>query len=637
MASNPVEHFLKLLKLLSMEQDEDLSQYQKKMLSTSFKERRANGVLWHPCLVEERNYDTGERLIIKIRKPKEHNYIHGFTSGKLVEIFPSSNESDSLKGVINKVREDVMFITLNADSFPNWVDYGKLGAQLLFDDKSYKEMKWALNELIKTESKKLLDLQDKILGFKAPCFKPYSYSSLSNLNESQQSAVSKVLGAEDFAIIHGPPGTGKTTTLVESIREVLKKESQVLVCAPSNAAVDLLTEKLSEQGVSTVRIGHPARVDEDILSQTLESKIAQHPDFKLLKDIKRKAEEYFKLGGKWKRNFGQSEREQRKILIQEARNLKKDADRIHSGIVEDILFSTRVITTTLIGANHSKLNGIHFTTCFIDEAGQALEPASWIPIIKSDKVIFAGDHLQLPPTVKSFKAGNAGLKETLFEKAIKVQKADVLLKEQYRMHEKIMTFPSNQFYEGVLKANDKNAQKKIFINDSVIEYIDTAGTGFYESQHPETKSSYNQEEAKLLFKHLKNYLEKIYSEGYDLPLSIGVISPYKAQVELLKKLLGTSGIEPNIQNRITINTIDGFQGQERDLIYISLVRSNESGEIGFLSDERRMNVALTRAQRKLVVLGDSATITVKNKFYNEFIDYIHEIHAYKSAFELMYD
>jgi len=301
------------------------------------------------------------------------------------------------------------------------------------------------------------------------------------------------------------------------------------------------------------------------------------------------------------------------------------------------LFKTRVITTTLIGANHSKLKGIYFSTCFIDEAGQALEPACWIPIIKSNKVIFAGDHLQLPPTIRSIKASNLGLKETLFEKATKVQEANVVLTEQYRMHEKIMTFSSNQFYKGVLKAHHKNAKKKMSPDDSVLEFIDTAGTGFFELQHLETKSSYNPEEAKLLFKHLNIFTEELLIQGYDLPESIGIISPYKAQIEFLRNLLDTSKINLNIKNRITVNTIDGFQGQERDLIYISLVRSNESGEIGFLSDERRMNVALTRAKRKLVVVGDSGTIAAKNKLYNRFIDYVHEIDAYKSAFEFTYD
>ena len=637
MASNPTEHFIKMTKLLSVEKEEDLSQYQKKMQSTSFKERRANGVLWYPCDVEERNYDAGERLILKIKKPKEHKHAHSFSSGKLVEIFPSSDEAQSLKGVINKVKEDTMFLTLNSDDFPKWIEYGKLGIQLLFDDRSYKEMKWALNELLVTDSRRLIELQKKILGFDKPYFDETNHSAFSNLNESQKNAVAKILSAKDFAIVHGPPGTGKTTTLVEAIREVLKKEAQVLVCAPSNAAVDLLTEKLSQQGISTVRIGHPARVDEYILNHTLESKVAQHKDFKLLKDLRKKAEEYFKLGGKWKRNFGNSEREQRKILLQEARNLKRDAERIQNGILEDVLFSTRVIASTLVGANHPKLKDVKFTTCFIDEAGQALEPASWIPIIKSNRVIFAGDHLQLPPTVKSYRAGKEGLKETLFERAIAGNNTDVLLNEQYRMNEKIMNFSSKQFYKGILKANENNAHQKIFPKDIPFEFIDTSGTGFFESQHPETKSSFNKEEVNLILKHLKKYLDEVKSCGYEPPESIGIISPYKAQIELLNKTLESNIFEKDVCRKITVNTVDGFQGQERDMVYISLVRSNESGEIGFLSDERRMNVALTRAKRKLVVIGDSGTIAAKNKFYNDFLDYVNEIDAYKSAFELLYD
>ena len=637
MASNPTNHFINLLRLLSLEEDEDLSQYQKKIQSTSYKERRANGVLWYPCIVEDQNNDSGERLILKIRKSEDHLYNHSFSSGKLVQIFNYSDETESLNGVINKVKDNIMFVTLNADDFPNWINYRKIGIQLLFDDKSYKEMRWALHKLIETRSARLGELQEKILGFAVPSFVQQTYSGLSVLNESQKDAVSKVLSAQDFAIIHGPPGTGKTTTLVEAIKEVLKKEAQVLVCAPSNAAVDLLTEKLSQQGISTVRIGHPARVDEDILNQTLESKIARHKDFKLLKEVKKKAQEYFKLGGKWKRNFGNSEREQRKIMLQEARSLKKDADRIHNDILDDVLFSTRVITATLVGANHPKLKTFKFTTCFIDEAGQALEPASWIPIIKSDKVIFAGDHLQLPPTVKSFKAGEKGLKETLFEKVIKGNKGSVLLNKQYRMNEKIMAFSSKQFYNGILKANQNNAHQKIFPKDNVVEFVDTSGTGFFESQHSETKSLYNKEEANLIFKHLNIYIEEVCSSGYEYPESIGIISPYKAQIELLTKILDSSDLDLRIKNRITINTVDGFQGQERDAVYISMVRSNDSGEIGFLSDERRMNVALTRAKKKLVVIGDSGTVAAKNKFYNNFLDYIHEIDAYRSAFEYMYD
>lgn len=634
MTLNPVEHFINLINLLAQEKDEDLAQYQSKMQSTSIKERRANGVLWSPCSVEERKYDSGERLIIRVKRPKEHQYNHSFSNGKLVEVFSTNDHTQSLKGVVNRVKDDFMMVTLNADDFPNWIEYGKLGVQLLFDDRSYKEMQWALNELVETESTRLLELVKKILGYEKPRFRESSYSNLSHLNKSQQEAVAKVLGAEDFAIIHGPPGTGKTTTLVEAIHETLKKESQVLVCAPSNAAVDLLTEKLIRQGVSVVRIGHPARVDEEILNQTLESKIAQHSDFKLLKELRKRAEEYFKLGGKWKRNFGQTEREQRKMLLQEARTLKKDAERIHNTIIEDVLFSTRVIASTLVGVNHLRLKSMTFTTCFIDEAGQALEPASWIPIIKSNRVVFAGDHLQLPPTVKSFEAGEKGLKETLFEKAIQRNQADVLLNEQYRMHEQIMSFSSRMFYSNVLKANETNAQKSVFPNDKPVEFIDTAGTGFFETQHPETKSSYNEDEAHLLFTHFETYLTEVINHGYDLPESVGIISPYKAQVDFITKMVDESDF--HFKRKITVNTIDGFQGQERDVIYISLVRSNEVGEIGFLSDERRMNVALTRAKRKLVVIGDSATIASKNKFYNAFLDFVNEIGAYRSAFEFLY-
>ncbi len=636
MASNPTDHFINLLNLLAQEKDEDLAQYQRKMQSTSFKERRANGVLWHPCDIFDRKYDAGERLIIQVKRPREHQYNHGFSSGKLVEVFASGDEGEKLKGVVNKVKDDTMFITINSDDFPNWVEHGRVGVQLLFDDRSYKEMQWALNECIKTESKRLQELQRKILGLETPLFLDAKFSSVSPLNKSQQKAVANILGAQDFAIIHGPPGTGKTTTLVESIQETLKKESQVLVCAPSNAAVDLLTEKLKQQGVSVVRIGHPARIDEEILNQTLESKIAQHQDFKLLRDLRKRAEEYFKLGGKWKRNFGHAEREQRRMLLAEARSLKKDADKTHDDIVEDVLFSTRVIACTLVGANHPKLRGIKFTTCFIDEAGQALEPASWIPIIKSNRVVFAGDHLQLPPTVKSYEAGEKGLKETLFEKAIKGNQADVLLAEQYRMNEQIMNFSSKEFYKGILKANENNAHQTVFPADQPVEFLDTAGTGFFEAQHPETKSSFNQEEGNLIFKHLAAYLAQVNESGYDLPESIGIIAPYKAQVELITKMVDEIDLGTNVRSLITVNTVDGFQGQERDMIYISMVRSNETGEIGFLSDERRMNVALTRAKRKLIVIGDSGTIASKSKFYNRFLDYISEIEAYRSAFELIY-
>jgi ATP-dependent RNA/DNA helicase IGHMBP2 len=281
-----------------------------------------------------------------------------------------------------------------------------------------------------------------------------------------------------------------------------------------------------------------------------------------------------------------------------------------------------------------KLKGIKFDTVFIDEAAQGLEPATWIPILKANRVIFAGDHQQLPPTVKSFGAADIGLRTTLFEKAIKRNSADVMLHEQYRMNEQIMKFSSTHFYKGALTANKLVAKWKIFADDSALEFIDTAGTGFEETLNPESRSTYNKEEAQLLVNHIKEYLPML-SEGTRSEMSIGIITPYRAQVECLTEVLGDSEIPDDIRNRLKINTVDSFQGQERDVIYISLVRSNDKGEIGFLSDERRMNVAMTRAKKKLVIIGDSATIC-RNKFYAKLFDYVNETGAYRSAFELLY-
>lgn len=636
MAINPRIDFSALLHLLQQEKDEDLAQFQKKMQSTSLKERRAKGVLWFPCNLFEQKHDTGERLIISVKRPKEHSFSHSFSNGKLVEVFPVSDENTVLRGVVNRVKEDTITVTINADDFPQWLKFSQIAVQLLFDDRTYFEMQEALKHLMLTEDARLIELQKKFYGEIPLMVNQDAYVAPNHLNKSQSEAVAKVVSANDIAVVHGPPGTGKTTTLVEAIKQVLFTETQVLVCAPSNTAVDLLAEKLTQEGVSVVRIGHPARVTDELLNQTLEAKVAQHQDYKLLKDLKKRSEEYFKMAGKWKRSFGSAEREQRKIMLTEARSLKKDAERTHNDIVDDVLFSARVVATTLVGANHKRLKRAKFPVCFIDEAGQALEPACWIPIIKSKKVVFAGDHKQLPPTVKSYEAGKAGLNYTLFERAINNLNADVLLTEQYRMHETIMNFSSREFYDGLLVANERNKLAKVYPSDTPLEFIDTAGTAFFEQQHPDTKSSFNPDEADLMIKHLQLYTAEVLNAGYDLPESIGIISPYKAQIGLIKLKLETSDLAAELLKKITVNTIDGFQGQERDVIYISLVRSNEKGEIGFLGDERRMNVALTRAKRKLVVIGDSATLAVRNKFYDRFLDFVQLNNAHKSAFEFMY-
>ena len=638
MSQSQIQEELKnLVQLLAREKEEDLEQYRKKMLGTSLKERRSQGVCWYPVHLGRTKFDAGERLIVKVSRPPEHTDAHLFQSGKLVSLFSSAggmgDYDDQVSGVVNNVTKQDMLITLNADDLPQWIHHGQLGVQLLFDENAYREMDKTLSTLIKTKEERLVQLKQILLGDRTASFDQNSVVPDLGLNVSQNEALALVHNAQDVAIIHGPPGTGKTTTLVQAIMETLKTEQQVMVCAPSNAAVDLLAEKLGEQKIEVLRIGHPARVNEEILSKTLDAKIAHHRDFKDLKDMRKKADELFSLASKYKRSYGSAERTQRRAIKAEAHKLKDDAKLLEFYIVNDIMVKTQVIACTLVGANNSTLKGMTFQTVFIDEAAQALEPASWIPILKSHRVIFAGDHCQLPPTIKSFEAAKEGLEVTLFEKAIQRNKADVMLQEQYRMNEKIMGFSSRFFYKDELMANEFVKNWKIYPEDQEVEFVDTVGTGFYEAVDKETRSSFNEEEADLLIKHLRQYLEQLDTMGkVDEVGNIGIISPYKAQTTLIAEKLNEAGMEPEIQEKINVNTVDSFQGQERDVVYISLVRSNEKGEIGFLSDTRRMNVAITRAKKKLVVIGDSGTIG-QHPFYEQFLDYINEMEAYRSAFE----
>lgn len=639
--SKNIQEELKLqVQLLHQEKEEDLRQYRLKMSSTSLKERRKAGVCWYPVDLNKTRFDAGERLIVKVSRQPEHTDAHLFQSGKLISMF-SNNTGDSqheeaVSGVVNSVTKTDMHITLNVDDVPQWVHHGQLGIQLLFDENAYREMEKALFKVIKSKGDRIEELKNVILGTTAARFDNQEVIRDIGLNDSQNEALRLVHNAQDVAIIHGPPGTGKTTTLVHTIAETLKSEKQVMVCAPSNAAVDLLTDRLGQQNIEVLRIGHPARVHEDILNKTLDAKIANHDDFKSLKDMRKQSEEYFKLASKYKRNFGHAEKAQRRAIKAEALKLKDAANNLEYYIINDIVAKTQVIACTLVGSTNSYIKGMSFGTVFIDEAAQAMEAATWIPILKAQRVIFAGDHCQLPPTIKSYEAAKKGLEVTLFEKAIDRNEADVMLSIQYRMHEQIMNFSSRTFYKNNLTADAMVKDWKVFGEDSVVEFIDTAGCAFYEAVDKETRSSFNEEEADIVMKHLIEYLGSLDSMERQEDLeSVGIVSPYKAQTALLSEKLLVSGLAPDTAKKVQVNTVDSFQGQERDVIYISLVRSNDKGEIGFLKDTRRMNVALTRARKKLVVIGDSATIG-QHSFYEKFLDYIHEIDAYRSAFELMY-
>lgn len=623
--------------LLQIEKDEDHQQYHHALSGTSLHDRRKAGVCWYPVTTDKSRIDQGERLLIKVSRPIEHRESHSFQSGKPVALFSHteghSTQPVTVNGVINQVNDRDMIITLQVDELPDWMGDGKLGVQLLFDETSYNEMERAMRLVIESEAPDIVRLRQILLGDGVAGFNPWNMVTSPLLNESQNRAMQNVVTATDVAIIHGPPGTGKTTTLVQSIIQTLKHDNQVLVCVPGNVAVDLLVEKLAAEGIDVVRMGHPARVTPQVLSHTLDARVANHASFKELKYVKRRAQEVREQAMKFKRNFGHDEREQRRQLFAEADALRDEAGQLSFYITNDIITHAKVIASTLVGASHPLLRSRRFRTVFIDEAAQALEPACWIPILKAQRVIFAGDHCQLPPTIKSQKAAKGGLENTLFEKAIARNSADVMLELQYRMNEAIMGFSARYFYRDLLRAVPQVAQHTVFNEDAPFEFIDTAGCGFTEIQLHHPPGINNPEEAALLVRHLTQYADLVSLNGMALDeVSWAVISPYKAQTNLLRELL--DGSELMQAGTLSVNTVDSFQGQERDVVYICLARSNDTGTIGFLSDIRRMNVAMTRARKKLVIIGDSATLG-NHPFYSQMLDYVEQIGAYRSAWEWM--
>jgi len=415
------------------------------------------------------------------------------------------------------------------------------------------------------------------------------------------------------------------------------------VCSSSNTAVDLLTEKLHKENIKVLRLGNPAKVSEEVLMNTLDSKVAAHVSYKDLKKYRKTAEEYFRMAGKYKRTFGREEREQRQLLYQEARKILAEARVLEDFITHEQFSNAQVIACTPVVSASRHMRDKQFSTLFMDEAAQALEPMSWIPISRSNRVIFAGDHFQLPPTVKSKKAEAEGLAETLFERCMQLPGVSIMLERQYRMHEQIMHYSNQTFYGGNLIADALVRNHHLGINlddekvNAALNFIDTAGCSYDEQLNPESLSICNPDEAVLLLKHLKLLLAHYFKSEGALPgLTVGIISPYKEQVNYINLLLDSDEELKSYPAKIVVKTVDGFQGQERSVIYISLVRSNSTGEIGFLNDIRRMNVALTRAQKKLVVIGDSATLA-KYPFYKNFIDYAEEINSYQSAWEFLGD
>lgn len=630
---NELQELTDILELLKIEKKEDFEQHRKLMDSLSPEQRRAKGLAWYPLNVVQQGYTIGERAFVVVERTQGKGQEHQFRSGKTVRFYTQQAgvHNPERNGVIYYVDKDKMRIILNTRDLPDWMGFGQLAVDILFDERTYLEMEKAMQRVISAPKGRLQELRAVFLGLKQPQFLPIEHPiNLIELNPSQNQAVNQILAAQDVAVIHGPPGTGKTTTLVQAIKLLAEREKTVLVTAPSNTAVDLLSEKLAEQDLRVVRIGNISRVDESILRHTLEYQISQHPESKNVKKVKVQAAECRRQANRLRSKRGYEAYEERKRMEQEAAELSAWANSLEQRLIDMILDDAQVIACTLVGAAHPVLDQRKFRTAIVDEAAQALEPATWIPITKASKIVLTGDPFQLPPTVKSNEAAKKGFNITMIEKCLKRIQQVNLLNIQYRMNEVIMGFSNRQFYNNELMAAPGVKERRLDIEmNAPVIFIDTAGCGFDEKVHHAYQSKYNPEEFQVLREHLYLIADAFLEKE---PPSIAIISPYREQALHIEEELKE---DPNVSKLdLTVNTIDGFQGQEKDLVFISLVRSNTKGEIGFLTDYRRMNVAMTRARKQLIIVGDSATIG-NNKFYGEFLDYCEKHGEYRSAWEYM--
>ena len=601
----------------------------------SVHQRVQDGFTWYPLALKSSGFAVGAIPYVVIEKTKEIETNDKFQAGRPVQIFqhgPNQPERP-IKGIVHWISRRQMKVYLHSHEIPHWLHQSSIGIDLLYDEQTFRDMRKTMEQVLELpENHSMFPTREILYGDK-PLETVITKEAVISpeLNSSQTTAIHQAMAAEHLHIIHGPPGTGKTTTLIHLIEQLTIQGEQILVCASSNAAVDWITGLLHRRGLNVLRMGHLSRIDPDVLDCSLESMVFSNPESKEIKKLRIKADEYRKLAGQYKRSFGPSERNQRRLLKKEAKEMSEWASELERRIIMDVMDRAQIITCTLSSANSKYLADRSFKTCVIDEAAQALQGACWMAMLKAERVILAGDPFQLPPTVKSQEAAKKDLGLTLLDLAIQKKLPLSLLTTQYRMNKIIMQFSNIWFYQGALSAHEsvEDHQLRAFDqNEPVLEFIDTAGCGFDEELHPETRSYFNKDEYRLLREHMDPLLERLYP---DVP-EVGILSPYKAQVNFIKDSFEEEA--PSACN-CTIQTIDGFQGQERDIIYISLVRSNENQIIGFLKDYRRMNVAMTRARKKLVLIGDSSTIGT-DPFYKALLEYIDRNEAYRSAWEFIY-
>ena len=605
--------------LLEIEYNVDKEEHKKQMEAKGLERLAKRGDVWLNVRFGRSYYNSLNQLSVEILRTQDNEIEHNFEFGRPVYIIftekPGNNNekrTKSINGTVSYVDGDRMVVVVpDGTDTVGMQTASSLYVQLGFDETTYRLMFEALDRTISARGR-LGYLRDLFYSnHKAETF-TFAPLSFPFLNVSQERAVNEVLRAKDVAVVHGPPGTGKTTTLVEAIYETLRRENQVLVCAQSNMAVDWISEKLVDRGINVLRIGNPTKVNDKMLSFTYERRFESHPDYPQLWAI-RKAIRQLRANRKRGDNS----------FHQKMERLKEREIELELRIRNKLFGEARVIASTLVGSANRLLDGMKFGTLFIDEAAQALEAACWIPIRRATRVILAGDHCQLPPTIKSIAAMKGGLDKTLMQRIVECKpEAVTLLKMQYRMNEDIMRFSSDWFYNGQVEAAPMVKYRGILDLDKAIEWKDTSGNAYHEEFVGDNFGRINKEEAQLTLLSLAEYFVRIGRQRIiDERIDVGIISPYRAQVQYLRHLIKKTDFYKPFRKIISVNTVDGFQGQERDIIVISMVRSNEEGQIGFLRDLRRMNVAITRARMKLIILGDSATL-IRHPFYRRLKEYI---------------
>lgn len=607
--------------LLRMEHDFEKEEFKRQTEVIGIRQKIQKGLCWFPVRLGRHFINSLNQYLLEISKPQDEDDEHNFEYGRTVCFFQlSANDTISyfhFTSKINLAHSNQMLVVMpDAGTIASLQQADRLGVQLYFDETSYQAMFQSVTEVMNAKGNRLALLRDILLGTTKSGFRDVFPVRFPWLNPAQEQAVNHVLRAKEVAIVHGPPGTGKTTTLVEAIYETLRRETQVLVCAQSNMAVDWISEKLVDRGLNVLRIGNPSRVNDKMLSFTYERRFENHPSYPELWSIRRQIRQ---LGAKRdKKGNGHPANIADKIA-----GLKDRATILEIQINSDLFDSALVVACTLVSSNSKMLDGHRFSTLFIDEAAQSLEAACWIAIRKADRVIFAGDHFQLPPTVKCPEAQKRGLGVTLME-YVSENKPELLtlLKIQYRMNEEIMSVSSKWFYHNEISAAPQVRYRSILDWENALEWIDTADMGFEEKFISETNGRLNVDEAELVLNYLVDYIGKIGMERtIEEKIDFGIISPYKSQVRYLRNKIKSKALYHAIKSQISIDTVDGFQGQEKDVILISLVRSNREGHIGFLQDLRRMNVAITRARMKLVIFGDTSTLR-QHPFYRQLIESI---------------